>query len=124
MDVIHTCIWVSDLDEATEFFTEDLGLEVNRTGTTDGMENVWLGGEHGELQLRYADDHDFERSGRQVVDHVAVSVDDVDAEVERLVEETGCEVFSEPHDSENSPVRIAFVEGVDGYAVELVEQLE
>lgn len=121
MDVIHTAVWVSDLEEATEFFVDGLGLEAKRSGVVGGVENVWVGGEAGELQLRYADDHEFERTGRDVLDHVAISVDDVDSEVDRMVAETGCAVLEEPHDGETSPVRIAFIEGPDGYAVELVE---
>jgi len=122
MDVIHTAIWVSDLDEATAFFVDALGLDEHRSGVVGGVENVWVGGEgEAELQLRYADDHDFERTGRDVVDHVAISVEDVDAEVDRLVAETGCAVLEEPRDGESAPVRVAFIEGPDGYAVELVE---
>jgi lactoylglutathione lyase len=121
MDVIHTAVWVSDLEEATEFFVDGLGLERKRSAVIGGVENVWVGGETGGLQLRYADDHEFQRTDRAVIDHVAVSVDDVDAEVERLVEETGCAVLEEPRDGQTSSVRIAFIEGPDGYAVELVE---
>lgn len=122
MDVIHTAIWVSDLDGAVDFFVDGLGLEEKRSGVTgENIRNVWVGGEHGELQLRSAPDHDVPETGRNVVDHVAVSVDNVDAEVERLVEEVGCEVLDGPREGSTSPVRIAFVEGPEGWAVELIE---
>lgn len=96
MDVIHTCIWVSDMDAAREFFLDGIGLEEHRAATLGGIDNVWLGGEHGEIQLRYADDHEGPNPDRSGFDHVALSVDDVDAEVERIVDATGATVLDGP----------------------------
>lgn len=123
MDVIHTCIWVSDLEAAREFFVEDVGLEEHRSATLGGVDDVWLGGEHGEIQLRYAPDHPDPTPDRSALDHVALSVDDVDAEVERIVDRTGCEVLDGPRTVDVADARIAFLEGVDGYVLELVENL-
>ncbi|MFB6310609.1 MAG: VOC family protein [Salinirussus sp.] len=122
MDVIHTAIWVEDLDGAVEFFVDGLGLEKRRSGITgENIENVWLGGEHGELQLRTAPDHELPSTGRDVVDHVAVSVDDVDAEIDRLKDDLGVAVLDGPRDGSTGDVRIAFIEGPEGWAVELIE---
>ena len=124
MDVIHTCIWVSDVDAAREFFLDGVGLEEHRSATLDGVENVWLGGEHGEIQLRHAPDHPDPAPDRSALDHVALSVDDVDAEVERIVDATGATVLDGPRTVDVANARIAFLEGIDGYVLELVEDLD
>lgn len=124
MDVIHTALWVSDLEEARAFFVDALGLEENWSFTLNGVENVYVGGEHGEIQLRSASDHDDPDPDRETIDHIAVSVDDADAETERMVEETGCDVIDGPLTIDAANAHVSFIEGPDGYVVELVEQLD
>ena len=123
MDVIHTAIRVSDLEEARAFFVDALGLEEKWSFTLDGVENVYVGGEHGEIQLRYDPDVDVPEVDRETIDRLAVAVEDADAETERMVEETGCEVVDGPVTVEAAEARVAFIEGPDGYVVELVEEL-
>lgn len=123
MDVIHTAIRVSDLDEARSFFVDALGLDEKWSFTLDGVENVYVGGEHGEIQLRYDPESEDPDPDRKALDHLAVSVTDAEAEMERLVEETGCEVVDGPLTVDAADARVAFVEGPDGYVVELVEDL-
>jgi len=96
MDVAHVALWVSDVDRAIEFY-EALGLERTWSFEMDGVENIYLGDEHGELQLK----HDPDRTtpiapGRADVDHVALTVDDLDATVEQAVEAGGT-VVTDPH---------------------------
>ena len=55
---------------------------------------------------------------------MALSVDDVDAEVERIVERTGATLLDGPRTVEVANARIAFLEGIDGYVLELVEDLD
>jgi lactoylglutathione lyase len=124
MDVIHTCIWVSDMDDAKEFYLDGIGLEEHRSATLGGIENVWLGGEHGEIQLRFAPDHPDPDPDRSDFDHLALSVDDVDAEVGRIVDATGATVLDGPRTVDVANARIAFLEGFDGYVIELVEDLD
>ena len=86
MDVAHVALWVSDLDRAVEFYT-GLGLERQWSFTLDGVENVYVGDEHGELQLR----HDPDRTtpiapNRADVDHVALTVEDTETMVERATD--------------------------------------
>ncbi len=121
MDVIHTAIWVSDLEEAREFFVDGIGLEENWSFTLDGVENVYVGGEHGEIQLRCDPDREVPPADRETIDHIAVSVDDADAETERIVEATGCEVVEGPMTIGEAGARVSFIKGPDGYVVELVE---
>ncbi|WP_233710705.1 VOC family protein [Natronococcus pandeyae] len=61
---------------------------------------------------------------RETIDHIAVSVDDADAETERMVEETGCVVIDGPLTIDAANAHVSFIEGPDGYVVELVEQLD
>lgn len=61
---------------------------------------------------------------RSDFDHVAISVDDVDAECERIVGRTGCTVVDGPVTVDMADVRVAFLEGPEGYVVELVESLD
>jgi lactoylglutathione lyase len=120
-DVIHTAIWVPDLEPALEFY-ETLGLTESHRFTRDGIQNVYLGGEGGEIQFRYDGDRTVSPD-RSDLDHIALSVDDVDAEFERVVEATGCPVVDEPTTVEVAGARVAFVEDPNGYVVELVEAL-
>jgi lactoylglutathione lyase len=123
MDVIHSAIWVSDLEATRAFFVDALGLEENWSFTLDGIENVYVGGEHGEIQFRYAPDHAMPSPDRETIDHIAVAVEDVDAETARMVDETGCAVIDGPLTVDVAEARVSFIEGPDGYVVELVEDI-
>ncbi|MFB6304259.1 MAG: VOC family protein [Haloferacaceae archaeon] len=124
MDVIHTAIHVSDLDAMREFYVDALGLAEHHSFTYRGVENVYVGGEHGEIQFRY--DPDRERPvepDRETLDHLAVGVDDVDDAFDDLVTETGCPVVDRPTTVDQAGARVAFVEDPEGYVLELVEEL-
>jgi lactoylglutathione lyase len=123
MDVIHTAIWVSDLDATSEFYEDVLGLTYDRQFELDGVTNYYVGSDaDAELQFKYDPDEEttVEPSG---VDHLAVGVDDVDAEFERIVEACDPPVVTEPTTIEQANARVAFIEDPDGYVVELVEAL-
>lgn len=121
MDVLHTAIWVSDLEEARDFFIEGLGFEEQRSSTIDGAQSVWTSAENGGIQFLHDPDRDDPVVERTAFDHIAVSVDDVDARTEQMVEETGCAVLDGPRNGSTANIRIAFIEGPDGYVVELIE---
>ena len=123
MDVAHVALWVSDMDRAVEFYTE-LGLERQWSFTLDGVENVYVGGEHGELQLRHNPDRTTPIApNRADVDHVALTVDDTDAMVERAAD-AGATVVTAPTVIEPADAYAAFVEDPEGYVLEFVEPLE
>ncbi|XVH30245.1 VOC family protein [Haloferacaceae archaeon DSL9] len=123
MDVIHTAIWVADADRTIEFYRDGLGLDLNWEFTADGVRNVYLGGEHGELQFKHEQDGDHPVGTAGGLDHVAVGVDDADAVFERVTERTDCPVVEGPTTMEEISRRVAFVEDPDGYVVELVERV-
>jgi lactoylglutathione lyase len=123
MDVAHVALWVADMDRAVDFYTE-LGLERQWSFTLDGVENVYVGGEHGELQLR----HDPDRTtpiapNRADVDHIALTVDDTEAMVERATDAGGA-VVTAPTVIEPADAYVAFVEDPEGYVLEFVEPIE
>ena len=124
MDVIHTALWVSDIERTREFYVDALGLRENWSFTgDDGVENVYVGGEHGELQFKYDPDADPEIDSGSV-DHVAVGVESTDEAFDRLLEQVDPPVREEPTTMDAIDRRVAFVEDPDGYVVELVERLE
>lgn len=124
MDVIHTAIWVSDIDRTREFYTEALDLAENWSFTgDDGVENVFIGGENAEFQFKY------DPTGGPTIDpgtmaHLAVGVEDTDASFDRAVERADPPVRQEPTTMPDIGSRVAFIEDPDGYVVEIVESIE
>lgn len=124
MDVIHTALAVSDLEQTKEFYEGVLGLEHHWDFTYEGVVNYYVGTDDGaEIQFKYdaSQDEDIEPSG---IDHIALGVDDVDATFERVVGETGCPVVLEPTTFEDADRRGAFVSDPDGYTVEFVQRVD
>jgi lactoylglutathione lyase len=123
MDVIHSALWVADVEETLAFYVDGLGLEKTwEFEGGDGTRNVYIAGES-DTEIQFKHHPDREPPSPSGFDHVAVSVEDTDAELERLVEETGCPVRRGPLTAEAANARVAFVEDPDGYGVELVEDL-
>lgn len=121
VDVIHTALWVADLDRSLSFYADGLGLQRTRAFVVRGdEENVFLAGEgETELQLKSAPGREVS-ADRAGFDHFAVEVEDTDAMAERLSAYGGA-VVRGPLDSEAAEARIAFVADPDGHAVELIE---
>jgi len=123
MDVIHSALWVADVEETLAFYVDGLGLEKTwEFEGGDGARNVYVAGES-DTEIQFKHHPDREPPSPSGFDHVAVAVEDTDAELERLVEETGCPVRRGPLTAEAANARVAFVEDPDGYGVELVEDL-
>lgn len=125
MDVAHTAIWVSDLDETKAFYEDVLGLEYHWDFTMeDGTGNYYVGtDEGGEIQFKYDTNGDGEEVSPSGIDHLALTVDDVDATFERVVEESDCDIVLEPTTFDRAERRAAFVSDPDGYTVEFVQKV-
>lgn len=124
MDVIHTALWVDDLDAMLSFYVDGVGLEEHHSFAFRGTENVYVGGENGEIQFRHAPDRTAPVDpDRGTFDHVAVAVADVDAAFADLVAAADPPVVAEPMTVEGAGTRVAFVEDPEGYVLELVEDL-
>ena len=123
MDVIHLAMWVSDLDQSANFYEDVLGLEYDSQFELDGVVNYYVGSEDGaELQFKY-DPERTEPIDPSGIDHIALAVDDTDAEFERVMDAANPPVVEEPMDIEAVNRRVAFIEDPDGYVVELVGPL-
>jgi len=124
MDVIHTALWVSDIERTREFYVDALGLTENWSFTSDdGVENVYIGGDNAEFQFKY-DPEGSPDIDSGTMAHVAVGVDSTDETVERLGERVDPPIETAPTTMDDLGLRVAFVEDPDGYVVELVEELE
>lgn len=123
MDVLHTAVWIDDVDATLAFYGDGLGLALEREFERDGVRNYFLGGESdAQIQLRYdGTDREVDPSG---IDHLAVAAADVGATVDRLVAEFDSELVAGPTTIEELGIRIAFVTDPEGYVVELIERLE
>lgn len=120
MDVEHTALWVSDLETTTDFYENVIGLDYDRQFTLDGVVNYYVGSDAGaNLQFKYDPEGDVDVSPSGI-DHVALGVEDTDAEFERIVDAVDPPVVQEPTTVEVAGARVAFIEDPDGYVVELV----
>ena len=123
MDLAHVAIAVSDLKRALEFYGE-LGFEETHRFTLDGVENVYVGrGGDADLQLRYDADRTTPIApSRADTDHVAFTVDDVEATFESALDAGGVAVL-EPTEIEPAGAYAAFVEDPEGYTLEFYREL-
>ncbi|MGM0606291.1 MAG: VOC family protein [Halobacteriota archaeon] len=123
MQILHTCLNVSDADRTADWYVEQLGFERSWEFTTEdgSTRNVYVADENGvEFQLSDTDGVEPSDDG-DLFDHVAVKVDDVDATFDRI-DHHG--VVKAPGDQPAAGARTAFVKDPDGHAVELIEPLE
>ncbi|MFB6165565.1 MAG: VOC family protein [Haloarculaceae archaeon] len=122
MDILHTCMNVSDADELADWYVEELGFERSWEFTSeDGQtRNVYVADDSGvEIQLSDTDGEDDFEYGTGW-DHLAIGVEDVD-ETFAQIDHYG--VVQEPGDQPAAGARTAFVEDPDGHVIELIQPL-
>ena len=122
MDVLHTAIWISDLESAKEFYLDGLGLDYSRDFSSNGVRNYFMAGE-GDAEIQFKHDPN---GGADVtpdgIDHLAVAVEDAEATFTRLTEDWESDPVKEPTKLETTGSIIAFVTDPDGYTVELIQK--
>ena len=121
-ELIHTCYRVLDLDRSVAFY-EKLGLEeVGRMPIRDEAINVFMGlpddGPRLELTCNLGRDEPYEIGTGY--GHIAITVDDMDATLERLAAE-GIEPERPPYSVREGGSRLCFVRDPDDYRIELIE---
>jgi lactoylglutathione lyase len=121
-ELIHTCYRITDIDRSVDFY-EKLGFEeMRRMDLPDGATNVFMGlpGDGERLELTYNPGVESYDIGTGY-GHIAITVDDMDAALERLAEQ-GIEPERPKYQVREGGSFIAFVRDPDGYRVELIER--
>lgn len=122
MELIHTCYRITDPDRSVAFY-EALGFEERRRlPIRDEAVNIFMGlpGDGNRLELTHnfgVDSYDLGTG----YGHVAVTVDDISATLERLAEQ-GIEPEKPPYTVSDGGPLLCFVRDPDGYRVELIER--
>ena len=121
--LIHTCYRVYDLDSSIAFY-EKLGMEeLRRLPIGDEAVNVFMGLEDDgpRLELTYNFDQDEPYEIGSGYGHIALTVDDMDAALERLAAD-GITPEKPPYTVSEGGSRLCFVRDPDGYRIELIER--
>ena len=122
MELIHTCYRITDIDRSVAFY-EALGFdERGRLPIGDEAVNVFMGlpGDADRLELTYNFGVDSYEIGTGY-GHIAVTVDDLDATLERLAGQ-GIEPERPPYSVREGGSRLCFVRDPDEYRIELIER--
>jgi lactoylglutathione lyase len=122
MELIHTCYRITDPEKAVAFY-EALGFEKRRElPIRDEAINIFMGfpGDADRLELTYNFGVDSYELGTGY-GHIAVTVHDLDATLERLAAQ-GIEPERPPYTVREGGSRLCFVRDPDSYRVELIER--
>lgn len=115
---LHTRLKVRDMDRAINFYSQHLGLVLrDRKTSPRGTQLAFMHcpGSPTELELAHLPwDPDFKLD--EDIFHIAFSVEDMHATVERM-RAAGVKVTEEP----GPDGHMAFIEDPDGYEIELLE---
>jgi lactoylglutathione lyase len=124
-ELIHTCYRVTDLDRSIAFY-EKLGLEeIGRIPIRDEAINVFMGlpGDGPRLELTYNIGRDEPYEIGTGYGHIAITVPDIDAALERLAS-VEIEPERPPYSVREGGSLLCFVRDPDGYRIELIERAE
>ena len=122
MTLIHTCVRVRDPEASVRFY-EALGFERRGRLNFKTAYNLYLGlpGDRDALELTVNLDREEPYDLGDGYNHIAVTVDDLDALLASLAE-IGVEPEKPPfHPGGREEYRICFVADPDGYRVELID---
>ncbi len=122
MQLIHTCYRITNPEKSVAFY-EALGFEKRREmPIRDEAINIFMGlpgdGERLELTFNFGVESYEIGTG---YGHVAVTVDDLDATLERLAGH-GIEPERAPYVIREGGPRLCFVRDPDSYRIELIER--
>jgi lactoylglutathione lyase len=124
LSLVHTCMRVRDPEASTHFYGV-LGFEPRGQLNFDSAYNVYLGlpgsGDQLELTVNVGRDEPYDLG--EGYNHIALTVDDLDATLARLRAELGVEPEQpayRPGGRDDLP-RIAFVADPDGDRIELID---
>jgi lactoylglutathione lyase len=118
----HVGIMVKDMDESLAFYQNILGLELrNREWLNETIELAFLFfPEQPSVEVELIYGGPVENEG--IVNHLAFTVENIEAELARFKEAGVTLVDEEPRSILNGTVKIAFFQGPNGEKLELVER--
>jgi lactoylglutathione lyase len=121
-ELIHTCYRITDIDRSVAFYNA-LGFEERRRlPIREEAINVFMGlpGDDDRLELTYNFGVDSYEIGT-AYGHIAITVDDMDATLERLAGQ-GIEPEPPPYQVSEGGSFLCFVRDPDDYRIELIER--
>src|SRR3954464_4637847 len=124
MKLVHTCVRVRDIEASLRFY-EALGFERRGKLQFKTAYNIYMGlppaGDTLELTVNVGREEPYDLG--EGYNHIALTVDDIDAVVAKLDADLGVQPERAPYhpgDRDDLP-RIAFVADPDGYRIELID---
>jgi lactoylglutathione lyase len=130
MRLLHTMLRVGNLQRATDFYTQVLGMKLLRTTERPDQKYdlAFLGygtnPDHAEIELTYNYGVDHYELGT-AYGHIAIGVADVAATcaaVRHKAASLGGAITREPGPVKGGSTMIAFITDPDGYKIELIER--
>ena len=127
MNLLHTMLRVSDLQQSIDFYTKVLGMSLLRT--TERPEQGYSlafvayggGNQAGEAEIELTYNHGVTHYDLGTAyGHIALGVDSV-AETCNRIRAAGGRITREPGPVKGGKTIIAFVEDPNGYKIELIE---
>jgi len=128
MRLLHTMLRVGDLQRAIDFYTQVLGMTLQRRSENPdykySLAFVGYGKnpEHAEIELTHNWGVESYEMGN-AYGHIALGVPDVYAACEKI-KASGGNVTREPGPVKGGTTVIAFVTDPDGYKIELIQRAE
>ena len=122
MELVHTCYRITDPEKSVAFY-EALGFEKRRElPIREEAINIFMGlpGDDDRLELTYNFGVDSYEIGTGY-GHIAVTVDDIHATLERLGQQ-GIEPEKPPYSIREGGSLLCFVRDPDQYRIELIER--
>jgi lactoylglutathione lyase len=122
MELLHTCYRITDPEKSVAFY-EALGFEKRRElPIREEAINIFMGlpGDSDRLELTYNFGVDSYELGTGY-GHIAITVDDIHATLERLKEQ-GIEPERPPYTVREGGSLLCFVRDPDSYRIELIER--
>lgn len=120
----HIGVMVKDMEVSIKFYTEVLGMKlVNRVQPSENLELAFLsfpGSENIEVELVKVSQGNDENPSDGVVNHIAFTVSDIDAEVARLKQLNVKLIDDEPRPFMDD-MKIFFFYGPDGERLEFFQ---
>ncbi|QEC47340.1 lactoylglutathione lyase [Baekduia soli] len=122
--LVHTCMRVRDPEASARFYAV-LGFERRGALNFDSAYNIYLGlpgaGDQLELTVNVGRDEPYDLG--EGYNHIAVTVEDIDAVLADLDAQLGVEPEKPPYrpGGRDDLPRIAFVADPDGYRIELID---